>query len=253
MTILTYHAVDPGWIAPLSIPPDRFRRHLEWLAAHRRVVPLEDLLATTGPVPARGVVALTFDDGFSSLIDHAVPVLERLGLPYTVFLVGKMHDGSGASIDWVDRPPVHPLQVLDAPQVRELRSRGATFGSHSHAHVDMTTLGYDACLEDLRTSKEVLEDLLSEPVRTLAYPRGRHDPAVRRAAADAGFAWAFGLAVPPEIVGPQAVPRVGVYPKDTPTSLRLKTEPAYARFRASPVYPWLRRRIERMRPGAPPG
>lgn len=252
MTILTYHAVDPDWTAPLSVPPARFEAQVTWLAAHRRVVPLEDLLADPGPAPSRRTVAITFDDGFSSVMDHAVPVLRRLGLPFTLFLIGKMHDGSGSAVDWVDRPPTHPLRILDAAQVRELQADGVRFGSHSHAHADMTTLGYEACLRDLRRSREVLEQFLGEPVTTLAYPRGRHDPDVRRAAAEAGFSWSFGLAVPPATVGPQAVPRVGVYPKDTPSSLRVKIEPAYARFRASSPYPWLRRRIERVRPGAPP-
>jgi peptidoglycan/xylan/chitin deacetylase (PgdA/CDA1 family) len=251
MTILTYHAVDPGWTAALSVPPERFAEQVRWIAAHRRVVPLHDLLGGSPAGGSRDAVALTFDDGFASVYEHAVPVLRALELPFTVFLIGKMHDGSGATVDWVDRPPGHPLRTLETAQIRELRAEGVRFGSHSYAHLDMTTLGYERARADLVRSREVLEELLGEPVTTLAYPRGRHDDDVRRAAADAGFAWAFGLAVPPQAVGPRAVPRVGVYPKDRAPSLRVKTQPAYARFRASSPYPWLRRRIERIRPGAP--
>lgn len=251
MTILTYHAVDPGWSAPLSVPPARFVEQVRWIAAHRRVVSLEELLATSPGGASRDAVALTFDDGFASVYEHAVPLLRRLGLPFTVFLIGKMHDGSGATVDWVDRPPAHQLRILETGQIRELQAEGVRFGSHSYGHADMTTLGYESSRADLLRSREVLEDLLGEPVTTLAYPRGRHDEHVRRAAAETGFTWAFGLAVPSTVVGPTAVPRVGVYPKDRARSLRVKTEPLYARFRASSPYPWLRRRIERIRPGAP--
>lgn len=254
MTILTYHAIDPGWRAPLSVSPALFARQLTWLHRSRPIVPLGDAIPGRGGVGPTGAIAVTFDDAFTSVYEHAIPVLERLGIPATIFLIAKTldPDADGFEVDWVDRPPAHPLRVLDATQVKELQAAGVRFGSHSYAHRDLTALGYEACLEDLRRSRAVLEDLLDEPVTTLAYPRGRHDETVRRAAADAGFEWSFGLAVPERIAGPQAVPRVGVYPADTPLSLWVKTRGWYGRFRASGPYPWLRRGVDRFRPGAPP-
>lgn len=251
MTILTYHAIDPGWQAPLSVPPELFARHLAWLHRSRALVPLEDAVPRPGATRPTEAIALTFDDAFTSVYDHAMPVLERLRVPATIFLIAKTLDGGHADVDWVDAPPVHPLRVLDRTQVKELQAAGVRFGSHSYSHDDLTTLGYDACVEDLRRSRDVLEELLGEPVTTLAYPRGRHDETVRRAAADAGFTWSFGLAVPERVAGPQAVSRVGVYPGDSPWSLWVKTRGWYGRFRASAPYPWLRRRLERVRPGAP--
>lgn len=252
MTILTYHAVDPGWTAPLSVHPARFAEQVAWIAKHRQVVPLEELLDRFPNGSSKEFVALTFDDGFSSVFEHALPVLSRHGLPFTIFLIGKMCDRSDSSIDWVDKPPAHPLRTLDPSQVRELQALGVRFGSHGYSHADMTTLGFDDALADLVRSRQILRQFLGEDVTTLAYPRGRHDEQVRRAAQEAGFTWAFGLAVPPADRGAHALPRLGVYPKDTGYSLRLKTEPLYGRLRSSSSYPWLRRRIERFRPGAPP-
>jgi len=40
-----------------------------------------------GPALAAGAFVLTFDDGFRGVREHALPVLERLGWPFTVFLV----------------------------------------------------------------------------------------------------------------------------------------------------------------------
>lgn len=245
MTILTYHAVDPLWTGALSVHPAAFEEQIAWLVSHRRVVPLVELLERFPDGVSKDLVALTFDDGFSSVAQYALPVLARSDVPFTVFLIAKMYDGSASSVDWVDRPPGHPLRTLDPSEIRRLRANGASFGSHSYLHADMTTLGYDAAVADLTRSRETLQQLLGEDVTSLAYPRGRHDDAVRRAAAAAGFTCAFGLAVAPETRAAHALPRVGIYPTDRGWSLRLKTTPVYGRLRASPRYHSLRRRIQR--------
>ena len=245
MTILTYHAVDPLWTGALSVHPAAFEEQIAWLVSHRRLVPLAELLDHAPDGASNNLVALTFDDGFSSVVQHAMPILARFDVPFTVFLIAKMYDGSASSVDWVDRPPGHPLRTLDAPEVRRLHANGATFGSHSYLHADMTTLGYDRALADLVRSRDTLGELLGEDVTWLAYPRGRHDDQVREAAAAAGFTSAFGLSVARAMRGAHALPRVGVYPTDTGRSLRLKTEPIYGRLRASPRYHSVRRRIQR--------
>jgi peptidoglycan/xylan/chitin deacetylase (PgdA/CDA1 family) len=240
MAILTYHAVDPRWSAPLSVAPALFAEHLDWIAENRTTVPLEDTLDRDGSIAAGGV-AITFDDGFRSIAEHALPALKARGMHATVFVVGKVIDGSGGRVDWVERPPDEGLPVLDRGAIAELHQEGIAFGCHSYAHLDLTSLGYEACLEDLRRSREVLEDLLGEEVRSLAYPFGLHDEVVRRAAAGAGFRWAFAMAMPPHDDGPHGVPRVGIYPNDGIARLRMKTHAWYARIRSSSLYPALHR------------
>jgi peptidoglycan/xylan/chitin deacetylase (PgdA/CDA1 family) len=240
MTILTYHAVDPDWSAPLSVPPERFARHLDWIGAHRRVVALEETLTTHGRL-SRGEVAITFDDGFSSVVDHALPALRTRGMRSTVFVVGAMLRPGAGPVTWVERPPSHPLRVMDAGLIRELDAEGVAFGCHSETHRDLTTLGYEACLDDLKRARGGLGDLLGRDVTTLAYPFGRHDATVRRAAADAGFRWAFAMAMPPREPGPHAIPRVGIYPNDDVARLRMKTHGWYGAVRGSALYPALHR------------
>jgi peptidoglycan/xylan/chitin deacetylase (PgdA/CDA1 family) len=237
MTILTYHAVDPGWRVPLSVSPATFEQQIAWLAGRRGFVPLDDV-AGNGTGDRGAAVAVTFDDGFASVYEHAMPILQRYEVPAAVFLIGRtFHD---PNVDWVDRPPAFPLRVLDRGQVREMRDARVSFGSHSYSHADLTTLGYAACLADLRRSREVLEDVLAHEVRFLAYPRGRHNADVRRAAARAGFTHAFGMSVPAREHGPYAVPRVGIYPTDRPATLSFKTHPWYGSMRASGAYAHVR-------------
>lgn len=238
MTILCYHTVDPDWTSPLAVTPGEFTRHCEFLLRRKTVLPLEEALTRlddAGRLP-RGMTTLTFDDGFGSLFEHALPVLARCRLPATVFLVASTLTGSGQLVDWVDTPPTHELTTLTLDQIREMQARGIRFESHSYAHADLTRLAFGACVRDLAESREMLEDVLGHPVRLLAYPRGRHNEEVRRAARRAGYAHAFTLPERREAAGPFAVPRVGVYRGNSVGVLAVKSGRQYLDLRTAGPY-----------------
>jgi peptidoglycan/xylan/chitin deacetylase (PgdA/CDA1 family) len=243
VSILCYHSVDPSWRSPLSVTPEAFEAQSAWLARHRRVIGVSEAagrVAATGRLHAR-VAAITFDDGFRSVFDHAFPVLMRHRLPATVFLVAQTLTPEGRPVDWVDDPPVWSLSTLTLGQIREMQEAGIGFGSHSYAHHDLTTLSDEECERDLRASRELLEDVLETRIRLLAYPRGLHDERVRTAAGRAGFAQAFTLPERREPIGPFSVPRVGVYPGNGIKTLRAKTSRWYLPVRTSGAFPILRR------------
>ncbi|MGZ6792817.1 MAG: polysaccharide deacetylase family protein, partial [Mycobacteriales bacterium] len=143
MSVLCYHAVEPGWRSPLAVDPADFAEQCAWLARHREVVTLEDavaLLDERGRLP-RGVCALTFDDGFASVLEHALPVLQQYRLPATVFLVAQTLAPQGQPVDWVDTPPPYPMRTLTRDEVLRLQDAGVAFGSHSWRHADLRGLG----------------------------------------------------------------------------------------------------------------
>lgn len=250
MTILCYHAVDPDWRSPLSVHPDDFERQLAWLAANRCVLPLDDAvnrLDGSGRLP-RGQTAITFDDGFRSVMTHALPALRRHRLPATVFVVAETLTAAGRAVDWVDTPPAWPLETLTVDELLALQDGGVGVGSHSRSHRILPDLTEEECERDLRASRELLEALVGRAVPFLAYPRGLHDAKVRRAAAAAGFGNSFTLPEGPEPVGPQAVPRVGVYPGTSPRALAFKTARWYLPLRTGRTYPWLRLAVRGSRP-----
>jgi peptidoglycan/xylan/chitin deacetylase (PgdA/CDA1 family) len=243
VTILCYHAVDPDWVSPLSIHPSQFARQVAWLARRRKVVPLQQAvgrLRPSGRLPA-GLATLTFDDGFESLYRHALPVLQKHALPATVFLVAETLTPAGRTVDWVDDPPADPLRTLTLEQVLEMKAAGITFGSHSFSHRDLTALSDDECERDLRMSRELLEDLLHERVRLLAYPRGNQDERVRSAAQRAGFTHGFAEdTTGPESRGTYALGRAGVYPANGQVVFRAKASRWYLPFRTSRAFPAIR-------------
>jgi peptidoglycan/xylan/chitin deacetylase (PgdA/CDA1 family) len=247
VSILCYHSVEHDWHSPMAMEPEVFARHCEWLARRRTVVPLAEAVARMdrhGRLP-RGMVALTFDDGFSALHDQVMPVLAEHRLPATVFLVAETLTPAGRPVDWVDTPPDHPLTTLTPEQVLEMRDAGIDFQSHSFSHFDLTTLTEAECVRDLRESRELLETLLGAPVTELAYPRGRHSAVVRGAAARAGYAHSYGLPEQHEPMSDHSIPRVGLHRGNDTKVLRVKDSRNYLRVRNSRAYGAVRRAVHR--------
>lgn len=240
VTILCYHTVERDWRSTLAVTPEAFFEHCAWLA-RRRVVPLEEAIERIdrlGRLP-RGVTALTFDDGFAGLYEHAWPVLSHFGLPATVFLVAQTLSPEGRAVDWAPTSPPG-AGTLHLDQVLEMQAAGIAFGSHSYAHLDLINLDADECERDLRESRRLLEDLLKRSVPYLAYPRGLHNETVHHAAEAAGFSHAFSLPEGPEEVTSYAIPRAVIIPGNGVTTLRFKTSRLYLPFRRTPLWPALR-------------
>jgi peptidoglycan/xylan/chitin deacetylase (PgdA/CDA1 family) len=243
MSILCYHSVDPAWRSPLAVTPAEFDRQCAWLAANRRVVGLDHavgMLDRRYMLPA-GTVAITFDDGFAGLAEHATPVLRKHGLPATIFLVASTLTGAPLRYEWVEGEPPPEPRTLTLEQALEMQDAGVTFGSHTVNHRDLTHLSDAECVDELSESKQILGDLLGRPATLLAYPGGRHDERVRRIAADTGYEAAFTLPEQREAVGRHAIPRVGIYPGNSEWTLRVKDSRWYLPARTSPVFPALRR------------
>jgi peptidoglycan/xylan/chitin deacetylase (PgdA/CDA1 family) len=115
---------------------------------------------------------------------------------------------------------------VDRAELLELAQRDLEIGAHSVDHADLRTLEDAAALDQLRRSRETLEDLLGRPVTTMAYPFGSFDARTMAAAGEAGYRTACGCSGP----GPWtalALPREPVYPSTTPFRLRLKVAGLY--------------------------
>ncbi len=239
MSILCYHDLDASWDSPISVDPKAFAHQIAWLASHRRVVPVGEavrMMDRTGGLPA-GIASITFDDGFVSSYEHAMPILTRHKVPATFFVVAATLAGADTVMDWVKDASV-PRRALSAAQILELVDAGFEIGSHSNTHRDLTTLDESEVVADLRRSREALEDLIGRPVTMLAYPGGRHDERVRRAARTVGFEQSFAMADADLPKGlPDAIPRVGVYRRDGTAILVAKTSPWFWRMRNSSLEP----------------
>jgi peptidoglycan/xylan/chitin deacetylase (PgdA/CDA1 family) len=169
--ILMYHSVSESaenGVAPyyrVTTSPERFARQLEWLREWGyTVVPLDDAIGglSTGSLGSERRVVLTFDDGFRDFLTGAWPVIQRMAATATVFLP--------TSFIADDRKAFKGRDCLTWSEVRDLRSSGITFGSHTDSHPKLYDLDWTDVRCELSSSKAKLEDELQQPVRHFAYP-----------------------------------------------------------------------------------
>lgn len=236
--MLCLHAVSHSWPAELSTTPHRLERMIELLLRRGyRGATFED--AVTRP-PSRRTLCVTFDDAFSSVHQLAFPLLERLGVPATVFVptdfAGASAPMSWPGIDrWLHGPYEGELEPMSWDGLDELSRAGWEIGSHTRSHPKLTQLSDTALADELQGSRQACEEQLSRPCRTIAYPYGDVDARVVAATAAAGYAAAAALPTRPCFGGPLLWPRVGVYHRDDLRRFRLKTSIGIRRLRSSPA------------------
>lgn len=87
--VLAYHSIAEPTTDPhdIVVPPDQFERHLQILSTMGPSLPLSELSQhiRTGTLTDLSF-AITFDDGYANNLHTAKPILERYGVPATVFI-----------------------------------------------------------------------------------------------------------------------------------------------------------------------
>lgn len=220
---LLYHAVEdqPGSHTAglgMSISTEAFARHLDYYQQHYNILSMKDLVQ--GKVCPRTAV-LTFDDGYASVGENAVPALEKRGIPATVYLIGKAVNGGMVWVNQLNQalnrhpqitmrlinsipglanvarenviqhvqttfppqmiehlmtrleqslPPASNADqlFLNPDQIRELKTRGISFGFHSNDHYNLRLCSEQTLRQQLDSSG--IDSLLDS--RTFAYPFG---------------------------------------------------------------------------------
>jgi succinoglycan biosynthesis protein ExoA len=244
--VLCYHAISDTWEDDLAVPPQRFEEQLTSLLRRG----YRPATAADAARQAPRAFHVTFDDAFRS-VATAIPTLERLGVPATVFACAAYAD-EGRPLDVPEltaEAAAHPseLATMDWDGLHELRERGIEIGSHTMTHPHLRLLGDAELGQELRSSRERLEDRLGAPCRFLAYPYGEHDDRVRAAARRAGYEAAFELGGWTSF-DTYAIPRVGIWRLDGRLRALLKTSATAARL--APALASAKRRRASSRPTA---
>jgi hypothetical protein len=93
---LTDHACSLVDQLAASTPPDVFEAHVRKIARDYEVVSLDVVLS--GELPRRALL-ITFDDGYRSVAEVALPILRRLGLPSVFFVTGECLERDSLPLD----------------------------------------------------------------------------------------------------------------------------------------------------------
>lgn len=223
--VLCYHGVGtvPAGADPsgIFVSSALFASHLDVIAERGyELVPVGELWARMRDAPGHlsAVGSITFDDGLVKTAREAIPPLLERGIGCSMFvptgLMGQPH------------PDLNGELIAGPEEIAELARAGVEIGAHSVDHVRLNRLSYEDALDQMRRSRQTLEDLLGGPVTSMAYPFGAVNGRVMRAAAEAGFEVACGCTGP----GPWEalnLPREPVYATATRLRLRLKMAGLY--------------------------
>jgi len=170
--VVAFHRVDEAPQSDsLTIDVRMFERYCKFFGRHFRVVSLGDLVDRfeRGLAPNREL-AITFDDGYLDNYDNARPVLEKLSLPATFFVVTQWI-GTDVVPWWDEQRGVrHPWMSWD--QVRSLHRKGFAIGAHTQTHVDLGQVEAVEAREEILGARLTLERQLAARVDLFAYPYG---------------------------------------------------------------------------------
>lgn len=244
--VLCYHALSESWPAALNVTPDAFEQQLDLLVSRGyRGVTLSEVVRG-GDGGKR--VAITFDDGYRSVVERGRPALEARGFVATVFVVTSAM-GAEKPMSWpgIDHWPVErygdDLMPASWEELASLAEAGWEIGSHTQTHPRLTQLPDADLAAELGGSRERCERLLGLPCDSLAYPYGDVDARVIAAAAENGYRRAATLPARLTEPTPLAWPRVGVYHGDSLRRFKLKVSPSIRRLRRSKAWS-----VTRLRP-----
>jgi peptidoglycan/xylan/chitin deacetylase (PgdA/CDA1 family) len=108
----------------------------------------------------RKPVVLSFDDGFRDFHTTAMPVLQAAGFSATVFV----------STDFIGKPFLTGRPCLNTHELRELCASGIELGSHSASHRRLVDLSLHELAQEVRVSKQSLQDITGKAVHSFSYP-----------------------------------------------------------------------------------
>ena len=175
-SVLVYHTISappeplPG---DIDISRERFVSQLQWLSRWRRVVRLDETLSG----PGSRLVALTFDDGYRDNLTVALPLLEKFGLPITLFVTAGFVGRDGyLSNDELREMSKHPL---------------VTIGAHGLWHRHFTKLSADEARFELIESRRLIESISGLKVDLMAWPYGECNAEMEELSKQCGYraAW----------------------------------------------------------------
>ena len=191
VTIILYHNPDPL----------TFRKHIDYLTKHYNLIPLAKVIdgiynKNWSDIPPKSLV-ITIDDGFKDNY-NLLEIFKEYNVYPTIYLCShivntnrsfwfetgfndiqrlKKYDNNKRLKVLRDKMRYEPRkeyasrQALNVAELREMMPY-VDFQSHSRFHPVLTTCDDVECLEEIKESKEALENLLNKKIEHIAYPNG---------------------------------------------------------------------------------
>lgn len=212
-----------------------FTAMVDVLAKYYHVISPEDFEANRFDDQKINVL-ITFDDGYRSWVDVAMPVLGEYDIKGLFFLNSGLADverGNDKETSFTrTRLHVSVRESIEWNEVRTLRIAGHTIGGHTKTHARLSELQETMQTTEITEDKARIEEILGERVMHFAYPFGRQSDFTdvsERLVREAEYSHAYS-ANPSFVrtVGDQfALPRLCIEDGLTPTQLKQWVEGGY--------------------------
>ncbi len=180
--ILTYHQVrelktaDSDKAKRFIVTPEKFEIEMKRLYDQGyQSIGLDELLEAfdKNNLPAKPII-ITFDDGYKSQYENALPILEKYNMKATFFVYTLALDYLGISMTW--------------DQVKDLDRRGMTIAGHTKTHPRLTLiLDSTELYDEIQNSKTIIEGKLGHDIKYFAYPYGMNNERVRNEVEASGY------------------------------------------------------------------
>jgi peptidoglycan/xylan/chitin deacetylase (PgdA/CDA1 family) len=196
--VLMYHALVKKRTASLHtvhIEQTLFQQQVEWLAGEGfQSITIDAMLRLFTDRNADGkYCVITFDDGYHSLYNYALPLLKDYGFSATLFL-------STAAVGHNDFSTLTGLNTSTLPvddkpltwkEIKEMHQNGWSIQSHSISHADNSLLNKTQMLHEITGSKKIIEQKLHHPVLHYAFPFGKYNAESLQLLKEAGYESSF--------------------------------------------------------------
>jgi peptidoglycan/xylan/chitin deacetylase (PgdA/CDA1 family) len=158
----------------------------------------------------RGLVSLTFDDGWLDQYTYGLPLLQKYNVPATFYLISD-------ALQWPG--------YMRVAEIMSLQAAGNELGSHTVSHSDLTTLTQIQLTNELLGSQTTLQGLFGGSFTDFASPYGAYNDQV--------------LAEIQKYYRSQRTTDEGYNSRDSLNAYEIKVQDVYASTPESQVDSWL--------------
>jgi len=177
--ILLYHRVANSNDDPhnLCVSPENFQKQMEYLKENFKIIPLVQLVQN---IRTKGVqnnsIIITFDDGYADNLHNALPILEEFNVPATIFLTAG-YVSLNKPFYWDENTTIKNRGwPMSAGEAKTLSNNSLIeIGGHTINHPKLAKLPENEQIKEINRGKQILEEILSAPLSSFAYPFGGKD------------------------------------------------------------------------------
>ena len=183
--ILLYHSIGEQCAndyLKLRISPEVFDEQLAYLYEKKyKVVPLGELINNLNPEPRKNV-SITFDDGYLDNLELAMPILKKYNFPATIFIATDYLNGKRNGDNYWEK-----WEYLTTEELKRLTSLKIEVGSHSCSHRILTFLDSSIVINEISSSKKILEDIIQKKITLFSYPHGIFNQKIKKLLHEDGY------------------------------------------------------------------